>query len=89
MRIVFSFIIFILSFQGLNAQVETDSIPPAKPAGFPVIAKTDTLFYLQLGIGPFSAEERVDQINRKIEDFFANEAQLTDSLKLSTEQCHY
>ncbi|WP_339607397.1 mechanosensitive ion channel family protein [uncultured Roseivirga sp.] len=82
MKIVFSFLILMLSFQGLRAQVETDSITQVKPAGFPVIAK-DTLFYLQHGIGPFSAQERVDQINRKIADFLSNNAQVVDSLKIS------
>lgn len=82
MKIVFSFLILMLSFQGLRAQVETDSITQVKPAGFPVIAK-DTLFYLQQGIGPFSAQERVDQINRKIADFLSNNAQVVDSLKIS------
>tara|TARA_R110001599_G_scaffold100004_5_gene256116 strand:- start:1586 stop:3205 length:1620 start_codon:yes stop_codon:yes gene_type:complete len=82
MKIVFSFLILMLSFQGLRAQVETDSITQVKPAGFPVIAK-DTLFYLQQGIGPFSAEERVNQINRKIADFLSNESKVVDSLKIS------
>lgn len=81
MKIVFSFLFLILSFQGLRAQTETDTITQVKPAGFPVIAK-DTLFYLQQGIGPFSPEERVRQINRKIEDFLASETQVVDSLKI-------
>ncbi|MGW8121673.1 mechanosensitive ion channel family protein [Roseivirga echinicomitans] len=81
MKIVFSFLILILSFQGLRAQAETDSVTQVKPAGFPVIAN-DTLFYLQQGIGPYSAEERVNQINRKLADFISNENQTADSLKV-------
>ena len=81
MKIVFSFLILMLSFQGLRAQIETDSITQIKPSGFPVIAK-DTLFYLQQGIGPFSAEERVNQINRKIANFLSSDTQVADSLRI-------
>ncbi|PIQ50351.1 MAG: transmembrane ion channel [Cytophagales bacterium CG12_big_fil_rev_8_21_14_0_65_40_12] len=80
MKIVFGFLLLILSYSGINAQVSADSIP-LRPTGFPVIAK-DTLFYLNIGIGPYSAEQRANQINNKIADFLTNESLLVDSLHI-------
>uniref|UniRef100_UPI0040486489 mechanosensitive ion channel family protein n=4 Tax=Roseivirga sp. TaxID=1964215 RepID=UPI0040486489 len=80
MKIVFGFLLLILSYSGINAQAPADSIP-IRPTGFPVIAK-DTLFYLNIGIGPYSAEQRVNQINNKIADFLTNESLFVDSLHI-------
>lgn len=80
MKIVFGFLLLILSYSGINAQVSADSIP-LRPTGFPVIAK-DTLFYLNIGIGPYSAEQRANQLNNKIADFLTNESLLVDSLHI-------
>jgi small-conductance mechanosensitive channel len=80
MKIVFSFLLLLVSFSGINAQAPADSIP-AKPVGFPIIAK-DTLFYINTGIGPYSAKQRAEQINKKITDYLANEALFIDSLHI-------
>jgi small-conductance mechanosensitive channel len=80
MKIVFSFFLLLISFSGINAQAPADSIP-AKPVGFPIIAK-DTLFYINTGIGPYSAKQRAEQINKKITDYLANEDLLSDSLHI-------
>ena len=80
MKIVFGFFLLLLCFSGVTAQAPADSIP-AKPVGFPIIAK-DTLFYLNTGIGPYSAEQRAEQINKKITDYLANEGLFADSIHI-------
>lgn len=48
--------------------------------GIPVIVTGDTLFYVRTNIGPFTAEQRVKEINKNINSLIQNEEN-TDSIK--------
>lgn len=80
-RVVFSIIFLVISLTGIHAQDEPVDSTFVMPSSYPIIAK-DTLFYISIGIGPYSAEERARQINQRIEDYLLNKKLFADSIHI-------
>ncbi|MDH3252978.1 MAG: mechanosensitive ion channel family protein, partial [Ignavibacteria bacterium] len=67
--------------------VQTDTVvavPPAPTAlpKFPVIAESDTLFFIQTHLGPFTAKDRADAITRKIDGLIESRELPADSIRV-------
>lgn len=80
MRVVFGCIFLVFSVFGAQAQAPRDSTVVV-PSSYPIIAK-DTLFSISTGIGPYSAEQRAKQINKRIAVYLENEKLLADSIHI-------
>jgi len=70
-------LIFFFGCVKLSAQVNTHSTKK-----IPVVLDSDTLFYINSGIGIFSAEKRAEEINNKLKSFSENDKLNYDSLKI-------
>ncbi len=60
------FLIFLLSVPFSFTQTDSTATKALKSRGFAVYVSGDTLFYISASIGPFSAQQRADEINKKL-----------------------
>jgi small-conductance mechanosensitive channel len=76
---ILSLSIFIYSPISSSAQTDTASVLNQKAT--PVTLADDTLFFVSLPLGPFSAEQRADAITKRIKEIIDKELN-TDSLQI-------
>lgn len=70
-------LIFLLCCSQMPAQINSESVK-----NIPVVLDSDTLFYINSGIGIFSAEKRAEEINNKLKSLSENDKLIYDSLKI-------
>lgn len=75
-------VFLLLSFPGIAQHV--DSVPQK----FPVVLDGDSLFFLQNGVGVFSAQQRAEEISRRLNNFSRATDKNFDSLRIVTEGNH-
>lgn len=70
-------------------QLEKIQVLKKNAKGYPVILNTDTLFYIYVRTGSFTAKERADAISKKIEKLYEDPFYKADSLAISPNEDSY
>ncbi len=66
-------IICAAAFLNINAKLKTDSLQIHEKTGIPVILTGDTLFFINANIGPFTAKQRVEAIEKRLSEIVKKE----------------
>jgi small-conductance mechanosensitive channel len=66
-------IICAVAFLNINAKLKVDSLRMHERTGIPVILTGDTLFYINANIGPFTAQQRVEAIEKRLSEIVKKE----------------
>lgn len=70
-------------------QLEKIQVLKKNAKGYPVILNTDTLFYIYVRTGSFTAQERADAISKKVEKLYEDPFFKADSLAISPNEDSY
>ncbi len=86
MRIRTRFLIIIFLtlsiLQNMSIKAQTDSLSLSIKKGNPVVLSSDTLFFINTKLGPFTPAARAQEINKKLEFILNDPKSKMDSLKI-------